>query len=430
MKLVFQTLALFSALCTALPSAHRNGREVVTFAPGGRSSLGAAYFMSNDPSGNYLFAASIEVDATLFLRKAYYAGGIGSHAISIFADALFSQGSIIVSSINNLVILTNAGSGTLTTFRINPENPTLLNMVGDPVPSGGDFPNSIALNTAENVLCAVNTGKINNVNCFTLDCARGLTPLPNSSRSLGFNQTTPPTAPAHTASQIAFTPDDKQLVLTIKGYPASGSLVIWDVNKDGSLSEESKTMVGGLATWTVSFIPGTNALLSADPFIGYDIFDLTAFAANPSTRAQENKIQGSEAVCWSERSPKTGNYYLTDGALSIIYEVEVDRNLSSRVVNEYHADEHDRTIDLSIVSLPEQPDHLYVLAWNSTSVLTYALNGPGQAERIQKLNVGAQAAEVGLSFNGSYVYGMATWVKPFQNGRSDEMPSDPNTFSP
>ncbi|KAF8635306.1 hypothetical protein AX17_003954 [Amanita inopinata Kibby_2008] len=421
MKLVFQTVALFSALCAAHPFAPRQEAcplspiapedgGAVTFTPSSGSSLGAAYFMSNDPSGNYLFAAAIQADGTLALRRAYPTRGTGGHAVSKIPDALFSQDSIITSYVNNAIFLVNAGSNTLTMFRVDPKDPTMLTMVGEPVSSRGDFPNSITLNKRENVLCVANTGKINNVNCFRVHRRGGLSPLQNTMRPLGFNQTTPPSAPTETTGQITFTPDDKQLLVSVKGVPNPGYLAIWDVREDGSLSKRFRTMFGGVATWSISFIPGTNALLSADPLVGYNIFDLDKFAANSSVRGTQYPIKDQVALCWSERSPKTGNYYLTDTFRDVIYEVSVDNNLRPQVVREYPSDRFDLLVDISITSFFNMPDHLYALAANSTAIEVFVLNAPGEASRIQKLDINIPAAQANIKLDGNFAYGMTTWM--------------------
>ncbi|KAF8636863.1 hypothetical protein AX17_003206 [Amanita inopinata Kibby_2008] len=413
MKHVFQTITLFATLCAALPSSQH--RDVVTLSPGSRSSLGAAYFMSNDPRGNYLFAASIEHDAKLVLRTAYSTGGTGAHATSkVTSDALFSQGSIIKSYVNNVIILVNAGSNTLSVFRIDPENPSRLAMIGQPVPSGGDFPSSVALNGAEDVVCALNGGKINNVNCFSLDGLTGLSPLSNTKRSLGLKQTTPPSGPAFTGGQLIFSPDHKQLILTVKGpFPTGpGYLAIWDLENKGSLSQKYKKMEGGAATWSATFIKGKDAILSADPVGGYNIFDLSAFAANFSVKGKSFKVEGEEAICWSDYSPKTGNYYLSDSTLSVIYEVQVDERLNGRVVASHAAEKYSVPLEISIASLPGQPDHLYMLASNQTSIIeVFTLNGAGQAKSIQKLDIKCPVEQAGIPFSSENVYGLATWLK-------------------
>ncbi|KAF8635312.1 hypothetical protein AX17_003951 [Amanita inopinata Kibby_2008] len=414
MRLVFQSIALFSALCAAGPSTPRGEPRVITFAPEDGTSVGATYFMSNNPDGNYLFASSIEANATLVLRKAYYTGGKGGHALGMTGDALFSQGSIATSSVNNVVILANAGSDTLTIFRIDPGNPTRLTMKGKPVPSGGNFPTSVTLNKAENVLCVSNTGRISNVNCFSFGSRTGLTPLPNTTRSLCLSQTTPPSGPADTSSQIRFSPDDKQLVLSVKGLaplPSPGHLAIWDIEADGSLSEKYRSMTGGVAIWTTTFINGKNAVLSSDPLVGYNIFDLDAFAKDTSVQGKAFTVPNTTTLCWSDFSSQTGNYYLSDFFTSSVYEINIDENLNGKLVRTYPTDPHPGLMEMSIASFPGQPDHLYALSVNDTAIHVFTLNAPGEAQQIQRLEIGILAAQAGIPLFTTETYGMATWVK-------------------
>ena len=48
-------------------------------------------------------------------------------------------------------------------FKIDPDNPAQLTMVGSPVSSGGKFPLSIAINVQGTVVCVLNGGMINGV---------------------------------------------------------------------------------------------------------------------------------------------------------------------------------------------------------------------------------------------------------------------------
>ena len=76
----------------------------------------------------------------------------------------------------------------------------------------------------------------------------------------------------------------------------------------------------------MTIIPGKNAILATDPALGFDIIDL---AGNASSAV---KIDGQSATCWSSRSAKTGNFYLTDIGTSIVTEVHVDQNLNATIV--------------------------------------------------------------------------------------------------
>ena len=48
-------------------------------------------------------------------------------------------------------------------FSVDPKNPVDIQMIGQPVNSGGEFPVSVAFNANGNVLCALNSGKVNGV---------------------------------------------------------------------------------------------------------------------------------------------------------------------------------------------------------------------------------------------------------------------------
>jgi hypothetical protein len=178
-------------------------------------------------------------------------------------------------------------------------------------------------------LCVLNGGKVNGVNCYKVDM-NGLQAAPNTSRSLGLNQTTPATGPAGTASHIIFSEDGKQLIASVKGTPPTpGFLAIWDIQSDNSLSPNFTQVApgeGGLLPFSMTVIPGKNAILATDAGVGFDIFDMAGGASSVVP------IQGQGATCWSSFSSKTGNFYLTDIKTSLVTEVNVDKDLKGTVV--------------------------------------------------------------------------------------------------
>ena len=63
-----------------------------------------------------------------------------------------------------------------------------------------------------------------------MDKNLGLVAITNTLRYLSLNQTTPPSGPPSTTSQIAFNHDESKLIVSIKGAPpVIGYLAIWDV---------------------------------------------------------------------------------------------------------------------------------------------------------------------------------------------------------
>lgn len=114
---------------------------------------------------------------------------------------------------------------------------------------------------------------------------------------------------------------------------------MWDVAADGSLSKDFVKVnpaTGGLLPFSMTVIPGMNAILSTDAGVGFDIYDLSTVKANSANASSPKNsvvaIKGQGATCWSSFSQKTGNFYLTDIGTSIVTEVNVDKNLKGTIV--------------------------------------------------------------------------------------------------
>ena len=153
--------------------------------------------------------------------------------------------------------------------------------------------------------------------CFKPDPRMGLLPIQGTRRSLNLSQSTPPTGPAGTASDIIFSADNSKLLATVKGVPPQpGFLAAWSIAADGSLSKDfvpSTPATGGLLPFSATPIKDKNALLVTDPGAGFSIYNLDSLSIEQTTPASSSiiPIQGQKAACWSSFSPKTGNYYIT-----------------------------------------------------------------------------------------------------------------------
>ena len=173
-----------------------------------------------------------------------------------------------------------------------------------------------------------------------MDSTQGLVAIPNTLRAIGLNQTTPPNGPAGTTSHVVFSEDGSKLIASVKGVPPTpGFLAVWNVAADGSLSQDFVNVTpgkGGLLPFSMTVIPGQNALLATDAGVGFDIFDLstvgTSNLTSASPKSSVNPINGQSATCWSSFSTKTGNFYLTDIITAQVTEVNVDNNLKGTIV--------------------------------------------------------------------------------------------------
>ncbi|KAL7285074.1 hypothetical protein ACG7TL_000166 [Trametes sanguinea] len=403
------SLLTASGLVSALP-LERRGTKMMT-SKTRLNAAGAAYFITNEPGENMVIAASINSDGTLNLDRAVAAGGRGSHGITdpVGPDALFSQGAIKASAKGQVLATVNSGSNTISLFSIDPKTPTNIQPLGDPVSSEGEFPMSLAFNSDGSRLCVLNGGTVNGVNCYTVDKKNGLTAMPNTLRSLGLNQTTPATGPAGSTSHIIFSEDGKQLMASVKGVPPNpGMIAVWDVADDGSLSADFKAVAppsGGLLPFSMTVIPGKNAVLSTDPGLGFDVFD---FSSGNSSSAV--KIDGQNATCWSSFSTKTGNFYLTDIGTAIVTEVNVDDNLKASIVKQYPQTKGAATIDNDIATVNGK-DMMYVLAPGTQTVEVLSLDAPGNAKHVQSLSIAGPAKAAGVTTNTNNLQGMTVFIR-------------------
>ncbi|THH20763.1 hypothetical protein EW146_g671 [Bondarzewia mesenterica] len=403
------TFCMLSALVTSAVVSGRPlfprafGKDKVMNNSTSNGIVGAAYFITNQPEGNFVVSANIGTDGQLTLARAVHAGGRGSHGISVGPDALFSQGAVKASASGKILATVN-------------NNPSEISQLGTPVSSEGEFPVSLAINKAGNQVCVLNGGTVNTVNCYSVDQKLGLVAMNNTLRSLGLNQTTPATGPAGTVSHVIFTEDGKNLVASVKGTPPTpGFLAVFAVAADGSLSEKATQIApqkGGLLPFSMTVIPGKNAILATDAGVGFDIFDFTDITAASSNSSKSSvvPIDGQGATCWSSFSSKTGNFYLTDVITSIVTEVNVDVNLKGTVVKQYPQGNGTATIDNDIATVGNN-DFMYVLQPNATAISVLSLNAPGQAKNIQTLDIAGPASKVGLSISKDNLQGMTTFVK-------------------
>ncbi|KAF8520248.1 hypothetical protein BU17DRAFT_65590 [Hysterangium stoloniferum] len=371
----------------------------------------AAYFITNEPDGNFIIGSDIGADGKLTFKHATFAGGQGAHAITnpIGADALISQG--VIQTAGNNVFTVNPGSNTIAMFSIDPEDPTNLQMVGQPVSTGGEFPVSVAISEQSGQVCVLNGGKVNGVNCFKQDPHLGLVQMPNTQRSLNVNQTTPPHGPPGTVSQVIFNNDGTQLLASVKGVPPVGGFIAsWAVDPtSGSLSADfikSGSPQGGGLPFSMTLIPGTDAILATDPGGGYDIFD---FKTSQEASSTAFPIPGQVATCWSSLSNKTGNYYLTDVVTSIITEVNVDSNLKGTIVKQYPQGNGTGTIDSNIASI-DGNDYLYVLTPGALSVMVLSLDAPGQTTPVQQFSFQDAVSKAGVKTSTTNPQGMAVFL--------------------
>lgn len=169
------------------------------------------YVQTNEPQENRVLAFRRGDDGALDPLAAYATGGAGDGV-----RHLTSQGSVVLSGDGSRLLVTNAGSGSVSVFAIAAHGLELLS-----VAEAGAAPKSVAEHAG--LVYVVNTGAPSLAG-FRFE-AGGLEALDGSGRELGEGSD---------PAQAGFTPDGSGLVVTDRG---TDSIAFFPVGQDGRLGE-------------------------------------------------------------------------------------------------------------------------------------------------------------------------------------------------
>jgi 6-phosphogluconolactonase (cycloisomerase 2 family) len=278
------TLAVMLAVLTATLVGAENA-----FADPGEGHGKVVFVQTNELAGNRILVFDRGHHGQLTPAGSYATGGSGGAAApGTESDRLASQGSLAYTPALQTLIAVNAGSDTVSAFRVHGDTLTLLNVV----PSGGQFPNSVGVH--DGIAYVLNAGGTGTVQGFRIR-EDGLEPIAGSARSLGLANTDPPnflTAPG----QVGFTPDGRWLLVTTKA--STSSIEVFRVQDD-----------------RLSAVPVVNPSATPVPFAftfgpGGRLVDGEAGASSVTTYGIRNdgtltdpqsQSDGQAALCWIDR---------------------------------------------------------------------------------------------------------------------------------
>jgi 6-phosphogluconolactonase (cycloisomerase 2 family) len=209
----------------------------------------AVFVMTNDANANEVRVFERDRGGSLRDVHSYTTGGRGSGGT---IDPLLSQGSLTFSQDRKWLFAANAGSGTVSVFRV--EGTRLL--LTDEAPSGGAEPNAIA--SHGEFVYVLNTAGSSSVVGFHLAHGR-LQRIENSLRFLGRNE-------AGSAS-IAFSPDGRFLVVTER---SANRIDAFRVLANGELSEVHSNPSAAPGVFAATFSPRGTLLVSETGAAGAD----------------------------------------------------------------------------------------------------------------------------------------------------------------
>lgn len=370
-----------SAFCSCNKNADSILEQQTRDVADSRSSAGSVakqsgsgedvYSLSNQTSGNMVMVFSQAANGSLSYKTSYGTGGNGSGA------GLGSQSSVTVGS--GVLIAVNAGSNTISSFKITPNKLNLMSTVS----SGGTTPISVTI--YDDLVYVLNAGGTANISGFRLQGNSGkLNPIANSTMPLSTSNPGP--------AQVSFANDGKVLAITEKGTSRIVSYTVTGSGVPGTMHTLAATTatpfgfgVGNNGNIFVSHAAG--GAPGASTFSSYNI------AANGAITLVSGPIAtGQTAACWTALS-RNGLYaYVTNAGSANLSSFNTNMNTGTTTLNMAIA----ASTGTSPIDAMTSGDYLYVLNNASHTITAYSGAESGNLSLIQTVT-GLPAGAVGLA---------------------------------
>ena len=280
---------LLSAIAGVLAQGAHAANDVDRFG----NPQHAVFVMTNDADDNAVVAYERTPYGALQNPHRYQTGGRGSGGT---VDPLGSQGSLTLSDDGSLLFAANAGSGTVSVFRVQGSRLALQ----DRVNSGGSEPNAVAQHGK--VVYVLNTAGSSSVVGFRLFDGK-LLRIPDSQRFLSGNFTN--------SASLAFSPDGRFLVVTER---AGNSIDVFRVQQDGRLSAITVNPSAGPGAFSAVVSPNGTVIVAETGTGG------ATSAASSYTIAPDGKLLPvsvsvptlGAANCWNVVTPNGRFVYMSN----------------------------------------------------------------------------------------------------------------------
>jgi 6-phosphogluconolactonase (cycloisomerase 2 family) len=193
--------------------------------------VGQVYSMSNAIAGNSVLAYNRSADGSLTYSSSYSTGGLGT------GGGLGNQGGIQLDQSGKTLLVVDAGSNEISSFRVNGDGSLDL---AAKVASGGVMPISVTI--SDGLVYVLNAGGAGNISGFTLSAQGDLAPIAGSTRPLSTNASGP--------AEVAFDPTGTRLVVTEKN---TNRLSTYTVDGSGVAHGPTVTPAAGVTPFGFAF---------------------------------------------------------------------------------------------------------------------------------------------------------------------------------
>ena len=274
----------------------------------GSHDTGLVMAITNAPGGNAVVVYRRAADGSLTFDGTYPSGGAGTGA------GLFSQGAVVVTDDRRFVLAVNAGSNSISSFRIRPDGLELI----DTESSGGLMPTSIAVR--DGLVVVLNAGVPNSITAFHLGPQGRLERLPGFTRPLSAASASP--------AQVAFSDDGGSLLVTER---ATNMISVFTLERHGIegpfLTPSAGPTPFGFAVGprNTVFVSEAGAGGGASTYRLRRNGDLDAISSNVMT--------GQRAACWAVLTPDGRFGYVTNAGTGNISGFAIARDGSAELLD-------------------------------------------------------------------------------------------------
>jgi 6-phosphogluconolactonase len=268
----------------------------------------AVFVMTNDADENAVIAYERTQYGTLQGQHRYETGGRGSGGT---VDPLGSQGSLTLSDDRSLLFAANAGSGTLSVFRV--QGTRLL--LSDRAPTGGSEPNAVA--QRGRLVYVLNTAGSSSVVGFRVIDGK-LVRIPDSQKFLSGNFVN--------SGSLAFSPDGRFLVVTER---ATNNLDVFRVLPDGRLSAITLNPSAGPGAFAAVVAPNGTVIISETGSSAPNSSAISSYriaADGKLLPASVSVATFGAANCWNVVSPDGRFVYASNSATASIAGFQIGAN--------------------------------------------------------------------------------------------------------
>jgi 6-phosphogluconolactonase len=365
-----QRLAV-SMLCAALllPTLFAGSTSIV-HAQGAQP--GAVYALTNSPAGNEVLVYGRNADGSLTPAGSFATGGTGT------GGGLGSQNSVIVSEEHQLLFAVNAGSNSISSFRIRPQQG--LELVST-ISSGGTMPTSVAFH--HGLLYVLNAGVPNNISGFTVGNDGTLAPLADSTRPLSDVATGP--------AQVSFDDTGSVVIVTER---TTNRIDTYTVGGDGRLSSPIVHSSVGPVPFGFA-VDKRNTLFVSEAGAGGGASTYRVGTDGSLTPVSAMLMTGQRAACWAVVT-KNGRYgYVTNAGTGNISGFAIGQDGSAALLN---ADGMTAITagNPTDVAVSHDSKYLYARVGATSSIAVFAIGEDGSLTLLPA-QMGTPAGIVGLA---------------------------------